>query len=387
MPELTPFHLAIPVRDLAAARAFYGELLGCAEGRSAADWVDFDFFGHQLVCHAGRRSRSRTPGAQSGGRPRRARAAFRHGARDAGLGGARRAAEGRRRRVRDRAARALQGPVRASRRRCSCPTQRQRARVQVVPRHRGTVVREDEDRQELDDPRSSNASRTFRRGVTASVIDAIARAISGSQRRAAARRGPGRRHEPHGLHLRRRARGGRRSGVPRRGRSERADRHVEAPGRASAHGRARRLSDRAGVRRDDGPVRRDRRGRSAVAWPRRSRCRCISTSTRRHGPSGAISPTSAAASTKACAKKLADPGLGAGRGPGDLQRAARRDGRRRARVPDRLQRQPQHARAETGERGGAQHPRGGAAEARRAGRGRQGRRGPGIARCRDVSRR
>ena len=51
MPELTPFHLAIPVSDLAAARAFYGELLGCAEGRSAADWVDFDFFGHQLVCH------------------------------------------------------------------------------------------------------------------------------------------------------------------------------------------------------------------------------------------------------------------------------------------------------------------------------------------------
>ncbi len=51
MPELTPFHLAIPVRDLATARAFYGELLGCPEGRSAADWVDFDFFGHQLVCH------------------------------------------------------------------------------------------------------------------------------------------------------------------------------------------------------------------------------------------------------------------------------------------------------------------------------------------------
>jgi extradiol dioxygenase family protein len=52
MPELTPFHLAIPVRDLAAARAFYGELLGCREGRSADEWVDFDFFGHQLVCHA-----------------------------------------------------------------------------------------------------------------------------------------------------------------------------------------------------------------------------------------------------------------------------------------------------------------------------------------------
>jgi extradiol dioxygenase family protein len=49
---LKPFHLAIPVRDLASARAFYGGLLGCPEGRSAAEWVDFDFFGHQLVCHA-----------------------------------------------------------------------------------------------------------------------------------------------------------------------------------------------------------------------------------------------------------------------------------------------------------------------------------------------
>jgi len=52
MPRLlTPFHLAIPVHDLAAARAFYGGLLGCAEGRSAGRWVDYDFFGHQLVCH------------------------------------------------------------------------------------------------------------------------------------------------------------------------------------------------------------------------------------------------------------------------------------------------------------------------------------------------
>jgi extradiol dioxygenase family protein len=48
---LSPFHLAICVRDLEAARAFYGKLLGCAEGRSATEWVDFDFFGHQLVCH------------------------------------------------------------------------------------------------------------------------------------------------------------------------------------------------------------------------------------------------------------------------------------------------------------------------------------------------
>jgi extradiol dioxygenase family protein len=49
--NLPPFHLAIPVSDLAASRAFYGGLLGCAEGRSAERWVDFNFFGHQLVCH------------------------------------------------------------------------------------------------------------------------------------------------------------------------------------------------------------------------------------------------------------------------------------------------------------------------------------------------
>jgi uncharacterized protein len=48
---LTPFHLAIPVHSLAAAREFYGSLFGCAEGRSSEDWVDFDFFGHQLVAH------------------------------------------------------------------------------------------------------------------------------------------------------------------------------------------------------------------------------------------------------------------------------------------------------------------------------------------------
>lgn len=50
-PVPRPFHLAFPVHDLGAARAFYGELLGCAEGRSSAHWVDFDFFGHQLVAH------------------------------------------------------------------------------------------------------------------------------------------------------------------------------------------------------------------------------------------------------------------------------------------------------------------------------------------------
>ena len=45
------FHLAMPVHDLAAARVFYGELLGCPEGRSADTWVDFDLYGHQFVAH------------------------------------------------------------------------------------------------------------------------------------------------------------------------------------------------------------------------------------------------------------------------------------------------------------------------------------------------
>lgn len=49
--SLCPFHLAIPVNDLSRAREFYGELFGCPEGRSDTNWVDFDFFGHQLVCH------------------------------------------------------------------------------------------------------------------------------------------------------------------------------------------------------------------------------------------------------------------------------------------------------------------------------------------------
>ncbi|MEO1552436.1 MAG: VOC family protein [Pseudomonadota bacterium] len=48
---MPPFHLAFPVHDLSAARAFYGGLLGCPEGRRSDDWVDFDFFGHQIVAH------------------------------------------------------------------------------------------------------------------------------------------------------------------------------------------------------------------------------------------------------------------------------------------------------------------------------------------------
>jgi extradiol dioxygenase family protein len=59
--DLCPFHLAFPVDDLEAARHFYGSILGCSEGRSAAHWIDFNFFGHQIVAHykpdAGSRAR------------------------------------------------------------------------------------------------------------------------------------------------------------------------------------------------------------------------------------------------------------------------------------------------------------------------------------------
>ncbi len=50
-PVSQPFHLAFPVHDLQAARAFYGGLLGCPEGRSSDAWIDFDLFGHQIVAH------------------------------------------------------------------------------------------------------------------------------------------------------------------------------------------------------------------------------------------------------------------------------------------------------------------------------------------------
>ena len=62
MPDLARFHLAVPVHDLAAARRFYGDLLGCREGRSAERWVDFDLFGHQFVAHL---DRDAEPGATS----------------------------------------------------------------------------------------------------------------------------------------------------------------------------------------------------------------------------------------------------------------------------------------------------------------------------------
>ena len=49
--QLKPFHLAIPVNDLESAKNFYHGLLGCDIGRSSSEWIDFNFFGHQLVCH------------------------------------------------------------------------------------------------------------------------------------------------------------------------------------------------------------------------------------------------------------------------------------------------------------------------------------------------
>lgn len=51
MSTIPPFHLAFPVRDLTEARRFYGELLGCSEGRSSPEWIDFNFYGHQIVAH------------------------------------------------------------------------------------------------------------------------------------------------------------------------------------------------------------------------------------------------------------------------------------------------------------------------------------------------
>ena len=51
MTQLTPFHIAFPVDDLEAARRFYGEVLGCPEGRSSERWIDFDLYGHQIVAH------------------------------------------------------------------------------------------------------------------------------------------------------------------------------------------------------------------------------------------------------------------------------------------------------------------------------------------------
>ncbi len=72
MAQLTPFHIAFPVDDLQAARRFYGEVLGCPEGRSAAEWIDFDLYGHQIVAHLAPRP------ASDGGRAAHANAVDGH---------------------------------------------------------------------------------------------------------------------------------------------------------------------------------------------------------------------------------------------------------------------------------------------------------------------
>ncbi len=63
---LPPFHLAFPVDDLAAARRFYCEVMGCAEGRSSDEWIDFDFHGHQIVAHLSTNAGDRTSNAVDG---------------------------------------------------------------------------------------------------------------------------------------------------------------------------------------------------------------------------------------------------------------------------------------------------------------------------------
>tara|TARA_Y100000746_G_scaffold75228_1_gene63193 strand:- start:1693 stop:2121 length:429 start_codon:yes stop_codon:yes gene_type:complete len=48
---MNPFHLAIPVNNIKTSTSFYQDILGCTKGRSSSEWVDFNFYGHQLVCH------------------------------------------------------------------------------------------------------------------------------------------------------------------------------------------------------------------------------------------------------------------------------------------------------------------------------------------------
>lgn len=67
MHPIPPFHLAFPVDDLEAARRFYVGLLGCGEGRSSAQWIDFDFYGHQIVAHLAPEELGRTASNQVDG--------------------------------------------------------------------------------------------------------------------------------------------------------------------------------------------------------------------------------------------------------------------------------------------------------------------------------
>ena len=139
---LTPFHVALQVRDLAEARRFYGDTLGCSEGRSAPDWVDFNMYGHQFVCHlksAARARRAHRRALQSRRRPWRAGAALWGGARATAVARTGRAAAGTRGRVGDRAHHALQGPPGRAVHALHSGSFGQRARVQVLRRPRAIV--------------------------------------------------------------------------------------------------------------------------------------------------------------------------------------------------------------------------------------------------------
>ena len=68
MHTLSPFHLAIPVDDLSSCRKFYRDTLGCQEGRSSDHWVDFNFFGHQLVIHLKEDTQAKAPTNQVDGK-------------------------------------------------------------------------------------------------------------------------------------------------------------------------------------------------------------------------------------------------------------------------------------------------------------------------------
>ncbi|MDG1502541.1 MAG: VOC family protein [Ulvibacter sp.] len=68
MHTLSPFHLAIPVDDLSSCRKFYRDTLGCQEGRSSDHWVDFNFFGHQLVIHLKEDTQPKAPTNQVDGK-------------------------------------------------------------------------------------------------------------------------------------------------------------------------------------------------------------------------------------------------------------------------------------------------------------------------------
>ena len=124
--------------------ALYGEVFGLSEGRSAEHWVDFDFFGHQLVIHQHPQTDSPAPRRQQpGGRPRRAGAALRRGPRMGRLARPGRTPAAARHPLRDRAPHPLQGPGRRAGHAVSLRPLRQRAGVQELPRH-GPVVRQGE---------------------------------------------------------------------------------------------------------------------------------------------------------------------------------------------------------------------------------------------------